>query len=399
MRILYITLEDVSLHKGSVTHIKEVVGGLRKRRHFMGLVASSSNQLENSDRFYNLKVMPSSILKIFRLKKQPYIISSFLLFFYLLRVLSCYDIIYARDYHAVIISLLPRMLFKKKLVFEINGLASEERKLGSGSLRNHLISFLIQKSEIMATRFSNRIISVTPQIKAYLIKNFKCQAEKVKVISNGVDTKMFSPITNKELLSQWKEKVSVGSEELVVVFIGNIARWQGVDILIESGFQLLKKKGNLKFLIVGDGFLKENLMQKVSKSDLKGKYIFTGMVNYKDIPFLINIADIGVAPFIHKRNCDTGVSPLKVYEYMACGKPVVASRIGGIEFIEKEGAGKLVEPGEIKSLADAIDDLLDSREKREEMGGIGFKLAMEKFNWESKVNEIEKIIKNIFVTL
>lgn len=394
MRILYITLEDVSLHKGSVVHVNEVVNGLQKHGHFVGLVASSSNRMENTNHFYNLKVMGNSLLKLLGLKKQPYIISSFFLFLYLLIVLPRYDIIYARDYHTAIIAYLPRILFKKRLVYEINGLASEEEKL-KGVVVNQFISCLIQKAEKIATRYSNRIISVTPQIRTYLIENFKCQPEKVNIIGNGVNPKMFFPTTDTDVLSQWRSRLGVGSEELLVVFIGNLARWQGVDIFIESGFRLLRKNEKIKFLIVGDGVLKENLMKKVLASGLKHKYIFTGMVNYKDIPFLINIADIGVAPFIFSRNCHTGVSPLKVYEYMACAKPVVASRIDGLEFIEEEGVGKLVEPGNVDSLTNAIDDLLNSREKREQMGYKGLKIAVEKFNWELKISEIEKTFREI----
>ncbi len=70
------------------------------------------------------------------------------------------------------------------------------------------------------------------------------------------------------------------------------------------------------------------------------------MMDYEVVPFLINLADICVAPFISKRNEKTGVSPLKIFEYMACGKPVIASRIKGLEFLEAGRAGRLTEPGD-----------------------------------------------------
>lgn len=395
MRILYITLENISIHKGSVIHIKEVVDNLRKRGHLIGLIAFSENIKGKHKQFYNLKVIPNSILKIFRLTKQPYIISSLFLFFYLLKIISNYDIIYAREYHAVIIAFLPRLFFKKKLIFEINGLASEEQKLKGLSLKNQFFSFFIQIFEKMATKLSDKIISVTPQIRTYLIKNYKCKEVKIEVIGNGVNTNKFFPIFDKNLIEQWRAKLGIKSKESIVIFVGNLARWQGVDILLESGFQLLKKRNNLKFLIVGDGVLKDYLMMKLSISDLKDKFIFTGMVNYDDIPYFINIADVCVAPFIQKRNWSTGVSPLKVYEYMACGKPVVTTRINGLEFIEKNGIGKLVTPGNATSLAEALDDLFDNREKMKKMGQIGSKIANEQFNWDLRVKYIEKTLKEI----
>jgi len=393
VRILYLTLEDMSLHKGSVVHIREVITGLRNRGHFVSLVATSSNQSENTDRFHNLNVMNHPILKLFRLKKQPYIISSALLFLCLLRIVSHYDVIYARDYHAVLIAFFPRILFKKRLVFEINGLASEEQKLKSLSVLNQFISALIRKSEKAATRFSDKIISVTPQIETYLVKHFHCRPGKVEVVGNGVDTRRFYSIDDPKVLSQWRERFGIGKEESVAVFVGNLARWQGVEVLIESGFQLLENNEKLKLLIVGDGPLKEKLMKKVFKNGRRGQFIFTGMIAYEEVPFCINIADIGVAPFILNRNISTGVSPLKVFEYMACGKPVVTSRIDGLEFIENEGIGELVDPGDVKGLAGALERLLQSKEKRVEMGQKALKIAVERFEWASKVNGIAKTLK------
>jgi len=388
MKIIYITLENLSVHKGSVIHIKEIVAGLRKLGHQVGLIACSWGRFEKADSFYNLH-------KFLGIKKQPYIISSILLFIYLLKILPKYDVIYARDYHTVIIALLPRVIFKKKLVFEINGLANEEQKLKIDSIFNRMLSFFIQKAEKVATRYSDKIVSVTPQIVSYLIHHFHCKPDKVDVVNNGVNTKKFHPMDDKASLADWRRRTGIGEENTIITFVGNLARWQGVDILIESAFLLLSKGGKLKFLIIGDGPLKKDLMRKVLESGFKEGFIFTGMVGYEDIPFLINIADIGVAPFISKRNRKTGVSPLKVFEYMACGKPVVASRIEGLEFVEAEGAGRLTEPGDVENLEEALFDLFTDSQKRINMGRKGLQLACEKLTWDSRAIKIEKILEGL----
>jgi glycosyltransferase involved in cell wall biosynthesis len=393
VRVLYLTLEDMSLHKGSVVHIREVIASLRKRGHSVGLIASSSNQPENTGQFYNLKILGDPILMLFGLKRQPYVVSSILLFLYLLKILPHYHIIYARDYHTALLAFFPRVFFKKRLVLEINGLANEEQKLKSLSIFNRFTSALIRKAEKGAIQFSDQIISVTPQIKSYLVNHFQCEAGKVEVVGNGVDTKRFHPIADKKLLVQWRERFGIGTDELVAIFVGNLARWQGVDILIRSGFELLEKKENLRLLIVGDGPLKKDLENMVLKSHLQERFIFTGMVNYEDIPFFVNISDIGVAPFILNRNKSTGVSPLKIFEYMGCGKPVVTTRIDGLEFIEREGIGRLVEPGDVGGLVSALDDLLQNKEKRTQMGEKALRIAIERFDWASKVDRIEKILE------
>jgi len=395
MRILYITLENLSLHKGSVIHVREIVKGLRERKYHVGLVASSLNEDEEGPHFYNLSIIPFFMLRLFRLKKQPYLVSSILLFLYLLKILPQYDIIYARDYHTAIAAFFPRLLFKKKLVFEINGIANEEQKLKSRSFLNRILVFLIQKAEKIAAKCSDRIVSVTPQIASYLMTGFHFPLDRVEVIGNGVDIKKFRPIYDEALIRERKEKMGIEKEEVVIAFVGNLARWQGVNILIESGILLLSRGEKLKFLLVGDGPLKGDLVRRVLESGFDKEFIFTGMVGYKDVPFLINLADICVAPFILRRNQITGVSPIKVFEYMACGKPVVASRIGGMEFIEEEGVGRLINPEDAVSLEQILYDLIKNPRKRMNMGNRAFQIARERFSWESRVTQIEEILKKM----
>jgi glycosyltransferase involved in cell wall biosynthesis len=119
------------------------------------------------------------------------------------------------------------------------------------------------------------------------------------------------------------------------------------------------------------------------------------MVNYEDIPILINIAEICVAPFISRRNRITGLSPIKVFEYMACGKPVVCSRIESLEFVEVEGLGRLIEPEDAKSLRDGLLELIESPQKRINMGNRGVQIARAKYDWELKSTLIEKLLKSL----
>jgi glycosyltransferase involved in cell wall biosynthesis len=392
MKILYITLEDLSLNKGSVTHVKEIITGLRKRGHQIGLMARSANPSENADHFYNLKRRPGFILKYFGLKRKSYLFSSFYLFIYLFKVLPRYDVIYARDFHTVLIALFPRLLFNKKLVYEINGIASEELQLKGHTSLNRIFVFLVRVAERMATKYAERIVSVTPQIASYLMDQYRCPRDKLVIVGNGVNTEIFRPMDQGDVLSDWRKKLEVSVDDRVVVFIGNLARWQGVEVLIDAAFQVLKTEEKLKFLIIGEGVLRKRLMEKVLNSGFAKSFIFTGMMDYEVVPFLINLADICVAPFILKRNEKTGVSPLKIFEYMACGKPVIASRIQGLEFMEKERTGRLTEPGDPIQLEEAIKDLLNNPEERLNLGRRGLQIAQGQFGWSVRTTKIENIL-------
>lgn len=385
MKILYITLENLSLHKGSVVHVKEVITGLRKLGHEVGLIACSCAKFEKADSFYNLH-------KFLGFKKQPHIISSVFLLIYLLKTLSRYDVIYARDYHTVIIALFPRIIFKKKLVFEINGVANEEQRLKGDSIFNRALSSFVRCAEGMATKYSDRIVSVTPQIASYLKEQFDCFSHKIEVISNGVNTDFFRPIRDEASLLHWKQKLKIWREEMVVAFIGNLAPWQGVDDLIKVAPSLIARMKGIKFLIIGDGVLRKSFEEKVKGLGLSDHFLFTGMVRHDQIPIYINVADVCV---VLKKRLKSGYSPIKLYEYLACGKPVVASRVEGLDFIEKEGLGRLVEPRDLRCLEDVLLELLRDPRKRAEMSRRGLLLARECFSWDLKNLMIEGVLKKL----
>jgi glycosyltransferase involved in cell wall biosynthesis len=289
------------------------------------------------------------------------------------------------------IALLPRLIFRKKLVFEINGLASEEQKLKGDSVLNSILVFLIKKTEKLATKYSDRIVAVTPQIASYLMTHFDCKPGKVEVVTNGVNTKKFYPIQDKGLLAEWRKRLGIAEEEMVVAFVGNLAPWQGVESLIQVAPTLLRNF-DIRFLIIGNGILKNRLEASVNKLGISNNFIFTGMIDYKLIPLYINIADLCI---LLKRRLASGFSPIKVYEYMACGKPIVASRVEGLEFIEVEGIGRLVESEDITSIEAVLHDLLKNSQKRIVMGLRGHQLACQRFDWESKVAQIGKILEEL----
>jgi glycosyltransferase involved in cell wall biosynthesis len=275
------------------------------------------------------------------------------------------------------------------LVFEINGIAHEEQKLKGYSILNRILVFLIREAERMATRYSEKIISVTPHIGAYLVENYNCPPEKVIAVMNGVNIKQFYPIHDESLLESLKMKLGIASEDTVIIFVGNLAPWQGVETLIEVAPLLLKKIANIKFLIIGDGILKDGFKERVDSLRLLDRFIFTGMVEYEQISFYINIADICVLP---KRRLKSGYSPIKLYEYMACKKAIVASKVEGLEFIEEEGIGRLVEPEDVIGLERTLYNLIKSPQERIRMGQRGLELARERFSWESCASKIEKVL-------
>jgi glycosyltransferase involved in cell wall biosynthesis len=385
MKILYITFENLSLHKGSVVHVRETVDGLQKLGHHIGLIARSENKFEGCDHFYNLH-------RGARLKGPHYLISSVSLFFYLLRLLPSYHIIYVRDFYAVIIAMLPRFIFRRKLVFEVNGIANEEQRLKGNSLFNRIFALAIRNAERMAVLHADRVVSVTSQIASYLTQDFKCQPDKIEIVSNGVNTELFYDIQDRTFLSEWRRRWGIDPEDTVIGFVGNLAPWQGVEYLVQAAPVLVTRFTHIRFLIVGSGPLKESLEVETVRLALSDHFVFTGMADYQEIPYYINMADVCL---VLKRPLKSGYSPIKLYEYMACGKPVVASRVEGLEFIETERVGRLVAPEDPIMLGEALVDLLEHPGERIEMGERGRQLVLKQFTWDSKVMEIETVLREL----
>ncbi len=293
------------------------------------------------------------------------------------------EIIYAR--HGV--STVPTILLGKitgiPTMVEVNGLLSQETKYQKPVL-NSLISWL----DKLAAKKANHLITVTQGLKDYLLELNQRPEKEITVIPNGVNTSKFRPMNMEE--ARKKHGIDEGN---LVIFMGTLAHWQGISFLIEA-VEILKNE-NFTVLIVGSGPIELELREIVKKNKLEGKIKFTGPVEYQDIPGYINCGNICVAPFTIDRNMKIGLSPLKVYEYGACGKSVVASRIKNLEFIEQENIGKLVEPEDPKALAEGIKSMLANQEEAETMGQNARKLMETQYSWDCIAQRIQVQIDEI----
>ncbi len=292
-------------------------------------------------------------------------------------------IIYARHGISTISTIMLGKITGIPTIVEVNGLLSEETKYQKPMLKS-LISWL----DKLVSRKANHIIVVTQGLKDYFLELNQRPEKEITVIPNGVNTSKFRPMN----MAEARKKHGLDDGDLVI-FMGTLAHWQGISFLIEA-VELLKNE-NFTVLIVGAGPIELELREIVKKKKLEGKIKFTGPVEYQYIPGYINCGDICVAPFTINRNMKIGLSPLKVYEYGACGKSVVASRIKNLEFIELENIGKLVEPESPKALAEGIKNMLANQEEAEVMGQNARKLMETKYSWDCIAQRIQIQIDGI----
>ena len=298
------------------------------------------------------------------------------------------DVIYRR--HSVFNSeFLLSKLFNIPLVKEVNGIMADEARMQN--VGGNLFSRVIDIIERFNMPKADRIIVVTSKLKDVLHHDYGVPEEKIVVILNGANTDLFKPMEPLEA----RNKLSLNQSDNYVCFVGNLAQWQGVEYLIQSAPLVLSRCPNTNFLVVGDGVMKEELVALAKRTGVSDRLIFTGFVPYELVPDYINSGDICVAPFRVKRNERSGVSPLKLCEYLACAKPVVASRISGLEFIENNGAGMLVVPEVVRELADAIIRLLEAPDLRKKMGENGRRYVVEERSWESVARKVAGVCQQL----
>ena len=295
------------------------------------------------------------------------------------------DVIYRR--HSVFNSeFLLSKLFNIPLVKEVNGIMADEARMQN--VGGNLFSRVIDIIERFNMPKADRIIVVTSKLKDVLHHDYGVPEEKIVVILNGANTDLFRPMDSRHA----RREVGLGEDSSYVSYIGSLSQWQGVEYLIQSAPLVLSKCRDIRFLIVGDGVLKEELVALAKQAGVSDRLIFTGFVPYEKVPLYINASDVCVLP---KKPLKSGYSPLKLCEYMACQKPVVATKTSGFEILEENDAGLLIDPEDTKEFANAIVQLLMSPELRRKMGTNGRRYVVENRSWERVARSVAEVCQQV----
>lgn len=218
------------------------------------------------------------------------------------------------------------------------------------------------------------IVAVSQEVATYL-DTWDQARGKVHVVPNGVNTAKFDGL---------RRKSGDAAAPFTIGFIGTLKPWHGVEGLIDAFAILHRKWPQARLLIVGDGPQSEDIRTRIEKLSLENFVEMTGAVDPADVPKLYERMDVGVAPY--PGNIDFYFSPLKVYEYMAAGLPVVASDIGQIRQILRAGdSGILYRAGNIDHLVEALETLLSDRERAKAMGLRARHIAVSEHSWDNRV--------------
>ena len=275
-------------------------------------------------------------------------------------------------------------------VLEVNApMAYESRTFADVAVR---LPFVAEWLERYMLRVADRIYVVSKMLKRFFVAQHIPES-KIAVIPNGVDAHRFCPdISTKRVFSAYPLK-----RKTVLGFIGSFHYWHGVANLMHFIKAVLSKSDDTAFLLVGDGPLKKELEHRVKMEHYSDRVFFTGYVPYPEIPAYLAAMDIALAPYPDLEFFY--YSPLKLFEYMAAGKAVVAARIGQIEEIIQDGVnGMLFEPGNFQDMVAKAFTLIQNRSLRKRIAEKGRRTIEEGYTWDRAARVLSNIFQEIIAT-
>ena len=277
--------------------------------------------------------------------------------------------LYVRVTLLCVVQVLLARLLGMRVVVEHNGWTASERRVRGGGT---FMIALERWTQIGAARYAHRSRCVTAGLARLLIDG-GCPRERVFVLGNGADLEKFKP----------RRETAAHHGRLRLGFIGLLNPWQGVATAL-AALHALHDAHDLEFIVAGDGPLADELRGRCAALGLDARVRFLGRVAATDAAAVINDFDIALAPYTLGRNAEIGSSAIKIRDYAACGKPVIAARLPGIAELEGEGWLFTHTPDDAADLARVIGQL--AALGRDELARIGQRArayAQAHFDWRA----------------
>jgi len=269
---------------------------------------------------------------------------------------------------------------KKPFVHTIHGVLADEYeqalKSGYQTFRSRLANYFMHrlaKLEGETAKNAKLIVTISKYSVEKIQKCYAVDEAKVRIVPNGVDPEKFKLLEDQEAI---KRQFGLGNEPCVL-FVGSLIPRKGLPFLVEAAEKIVKEYSETKFVIAGEGPLKNQLLSNLATANLSGNFTLLGNVKEDMLPAVYNCADVFALPSIQEGQ------GIVLLEAQASAKPVVAFDVGGVNEAVRNGeTGLLVKRGDTGELADALLKLLSDKALREKMGANGRRFVTENFTWD-----------------
>ena len=366
---------------GDAVHLRELARHLSLRGHKVRVVARPS--ADGTFDLPDVEVHPvrSSFDLAFAPIRKPAVIRA------LFRAVGARrpDVVYSRSF-GDLGEALATAAAGLPLVYEVNGDALAEREVQLGRPLPAPVRAWAMRAARLAFRRARSVVVVTEVLRNRLAANFDVPRESIQVVPNAADTKVFTP----RPVAEARSMLNIPLDRAVVGFVGNLAPWQGVEVLVRAFARLQSR--NAFLLIVGGGQAQGVLEATVKELAVGDRVRFVGTVPHAQVPAYVAACDVCTAPMTRER-LKSGSSAIKIYEYLACERPVVASRIPGLEFLESDDLGRLVPPEDVEALSAALRAALEDEVWRQAAGRRGRAYVLRHAGWPTVAAAVEDVCR------
>ena len=272
------------------------------------------------------------------------------------------------------------------LVVELNAPLSLEQSTYRGSY----LPAVATHAERRTLREADLVLTVSSPLRQYAIEQ-GVAADRAVVMPNGIEPDLFRPGAPSVAA---RERWQVGPGP-VLGFVGGLRPWHGVRALPELLARLAPRHPSLRLVIAGDGPLRDELTAAFRQRQVAERVVFTGAVAHEDVADLVRLFDVALAPYNETEHLFY-YSPLKLFEYMGCGVPVIAAGLGQIlDVVDHDTNGLLYAPGDLDALTAACARLLDDPPLRRRLGSSAAETVHAKYTWRHNAKHVIELVQEI----
>jgi len=380
MNIYWITkINNKKFYKTSRT---EVSKALRERGHNVTLVIERNigEKPISDENFIHIPTIPCRIISRFLFG-----LILFLCFPFMIRRKNI-DVILIDGANVWMPFVLPLKFLNIPIILDIRTLSTDKEK--------SMETVFYDTSLFLSKYIAKGLTTITPELKDILSKKYHITKEIIGIWTSGA---------SKEFLSKTKDINrsiihSIDSECIYLMYHGTYEHTRGIETLIESIAELnnsLKKK--IKLMIIGLSKTKRNDLKDLSRTlNISENIDFIPPVDYQEIPSYIDACHVGVIPLPPDYVWWHVSAPMKTLEYLARGKPIIATNIPFHQGIFDKGTcGILLKSSDKKALTEAITKMYDDKNQLKKMGERGKEIVEKYYTWNNSAEKLEKFIKKI----
>jgi glycosyltransferase involved in cell wall biosynthesis len=369
----YVCMQPTRQGQASYAHVNEIIAGLRRLGWDIRLVEPRHPRPGRADGLRRLVFAGSAQFSFwikFRFRPATFV--------------------YIRSHFLSLPTAILARMAGSIVVQEVNGPASDTYDAWPQLRHLHGLLSLVSRAQI---RMADAVVVVTPGLEDY-VRAHTGRRGGYHVIGNGADVDRFRPAATEGATANGDSPdaaVSATSDVggRYVVFVGALASWQGIETMLDAVVSQAWPSG-VNLIIAGDG-RERGRIEAAARRNARIRWL--GTIPYDETPALIAGSLAALVPIANDRRSRSGLSPLKLFEAMASGVPVVASDLPGLgDLVRSHGCGITFPAGNADALARSVAELAAHPARSAEMGSRGREAAVKRYSWAARARQTDEVL-------